>query len=137
MILKIINFNKKIKIGIIGLPHHQNIGNILLKYSIFITLSKNGLEPYIIGKFFNKDNITILKKLVNLRIISNFSEIKKKDYNMLMVNSNQTWRKWNKDFYDIAFLKFSEKWRIHKFIYATSIGFNNWNFIKRFYRYFS
>lgn len=50
---------------------------------------------------------------------------------MLMVNSNQTWRKWNKDFYDIAFLKFSKKWRIHKFIYATSFGFNNCNFNKK------
>ena len=118
------------KIGIIGLPHHQNIGNILLKYSMFITLSNMGFEPYIIGKHFKKDNITILKKLVNLRIISNFSEIKEKDYNILVVNSDQTWRKWNKDFYDIAFLKFAKKWRIHKFVYATSIGFNKWKFNK-------
>jgi hypothetical protein len=118
------------KIGIIGLPHHQNIGNILLKYSIFITLRNKGFKPYIIGKHFKKDNITILKKLVNLRIISNFSEIKEQDYNILMVNSDQTWRKWNKDFYDIAFLKFAKNWRVHKFVYATSIGFNKWKFNK-------
>ena len=114
----------------IGLPHHQNIGNVLLKYSIFITLSKNGFEPYIIGRQFKKANITVLKKLVNLRIISNFSEIKEKDYNILMVNSDQTWRKWNGDFYDVAFLKFAKNWRIHKFIYATSIGFKDWKFNK-------
>ena len=130
LMLKKIFFIYKKKIGVIGLPHHQNIGNVLLKYSIFITLSKNGFEPYIIGRQFKKANITVLKKLVNLRIISNFSEIKEKDYNILMVNSDQTWRKWNGDFYDVAFLKFAKNWRIHKFIYATSIGFKDWKFNK-------
>lgn len=130
LILKKNFYLNKTKIGIIGLPHHQNIGNILLKYSIFITLSKNGFEPYIIGKHFKKDNITILKKFVNLRIISNYTEIKEQDYDILMVNSDQTWRKWNEDFYDIAFLNFSKKWKIHKFIYATSIGFKKWCFNK-------
>ena len=47
---------------------------------MFITLSNMGFEPYIIGKHFKKDNITILKQLVNLRIISNFSEIKEQEY---------------------------------------------------------
>ena len=48
-----------------------------------------------------------------------------------MVNSDQTWRKWiieNEDpfFYDIAFLKFSEKWNKPKFVYGASIGIDKW-----------
>lgn len=43
-----------------------------------------------------------------------------------MVNSDQTWRKWDEDFYDVAFLKFAENWKKPKFVYGTSIGDNNW-----------
>ena len=124
-------FGKKKKIGVVGLKHHQNIGNNLLKYSIFILLKKYGFDPYIIGKYTGNSNITFLKNYVNVRIIKHFSEIKENDYDILMVNSDQTWRKWNKDFYNIAFLKFSNKWIIPKFIYGTSIGFSKWMFTKK------
>ena len=49
-----------------------------------------------------------------------------------MVNSDQTWRKSNiynyKYFYDIAFLKFAEKWNIPKFVYGASMGINVWHY---------
>ena len=48
-----------------------------------------------------------------------------------MVNSDQTWRRWNDYFYDIAFLKFAEKFRIPKFVYGISLGFENWKFRKK------
>ena len=52
-----------------------------------------------------------------------------------MVNSDQTWRKFKKKkdlkhFYDIAFLKFAEKWKVPKFVYGASLGVNIWNFKK-------
>ena len=65
-----------------------------------------------------------------------------------MVNSDQTWRKgidnfYNKNFlqsyyplrnfskiYCIAFLKFAENWNKTKFIYSTSLGYENWKFNK-------
>ena len=43
-----------------------------------------------------------------------------------MVNSDQTWRRFDDNFYDYAFLKFAEKWNIPKFVYAASIGFDYW-----------
>ena len=45
-----------------------------------------------------------------------------------MVNSDQTWRKFDKHFFDYGFLKFAEKWNKKKFIYGASLGFNYWNF---------
>ena len=39
--------NKQFKIGVIGLPHNDNIGNNLIKYSISIKLSELGFIPYI------------------------------------------------------------------------------------------
>ena len=122
--------NIKKKIGVIGLDHSQNVGNNLLKYAIFIKLKELGFYPYIIGRRFENHDISFIKNTINIRLIKNFSEINEKDYDFLMVNSDQTWRKWDDSFYDIAFLKFAEKWKIHKFIYGTSLGYEEWKFSK-------
>ena len=122
--------NIKKKIGVISCNHHKNVGNNLIKYSIFIILSNFGFEPQIIGTNPKNFNISFLKKYVKVRTIKNFSEINENDYDILIVNSDQTWRKWDKDFYDIAFLKFARNWNKNKFIYAASLGFNFWNFSK-------
>lgn len=129
-------FKKKtIKIGIIGLSHGNNIGNNLLKYAMFIKLKELGFEPYIIGTHKKRTNISFINKTTNLKIIKkDFSEINKNDYDILMVNSDQTWRKGNysiKKFYDIAFLHFAKDWRIPKFVYGASLGFDFWAFSKK------
>lgn len=123
---------RKIKVGIIGLEHSQNIGNNLLKYAIYIKLIELGFEPYIVGMKFLNDSFSFIQNNTNLRLINNsFSEIKKNDYDILMVNSDQTWRKWNeKYFYDIAFLKFAYNWDKPKFVYGASLGTNNWEYNK-------
>ena len=118
------------RIGVISCNHHANIGNNLVKYAMFIILSKYGNKPEIIGTNRGKFKLSFLKKNVNFRIVNNFSEIKQKDYDILIVNSDQSWRKWNNDFYDIAFLKFAKFWNIKKFTYAVSLGFNKWKYSK-------
>ena len=50
----------------------------------------------------------------------------------LMVNSDQTWRKFNKThFYDIGFLKFAKNWNIPKFVYGASLGYSDWRLTKK------
>ena len=132
-ILLFINFikKKKKKVGVIGLEHSINIGNNLLKYAMFIELSNLGYDPYIVGMKLPYQNIAFIQNVTNLILIKNsFSEIKKNDFDILMVNSDQTWRKWNKYFYDIAFLKFAEKWDIPRFVYGASLGTNIWGYNK-------
>lgn len=125
---------RKKRVGVISLSHGNNIGNNLLKYAIFIKLSELGFNPFIIGTHKRKTNISFIKRATNLRIIKkDFSEIKRKDYDLLMVNSDQTWLRKNeykRDFYNIAFLKFAKKWKIHKFAYGVSLGYNYWNLTK-------
>ena len=126
---------RKIKVGVIGLEHSQNIGNNLLKYAMFIVLSNLGYDPYIIGMKFLDHNITFIQSITKLIVINNsYSEIKENDYDILMVNSDQTWRKWfycnYKYFYDIAFLKFAENWNIPKVVYGASLGINIWQYNK-------
>ena len=122
---------KKKKIGIIGVPHNNNIGANLLKYAISTKLFELGYIPYIIGYINRKnDDISFIKNYSNLRIIKRFSEIKINDYDILMVNSDQTWRKWPYSFYDMAFLCFAKDWRINKFVYGASLGHRKWRLNK-------
>ena len=127
------NFPKK-KVGVIGLEHSINVGNNLLKYAMHTLLSKLGFTPFIIGMRYYNQSISFIQNVTNLVLINNsFSEIKENDYDILMVNSDQTWRKWSNDykyFYDVAFLKFAEKWDKIKFVYGASLGTNIWGYNK-------
>ena len=48
-----------------------------------------------------------------------------------MVNSDQTWRRFDKDFYDYGFLKFAESWKIKKFAYGASLGYDYWKLTQK------
>ena len=128
-----LKYKLKKKVGIIGLEHSQNVGNNLLKYAIYIKLLELGYDPYIVGKIYPKHNISFLLNTIKVRIINkSFTEIKKNDYDILMVNSDQTWRNYkNKYVYDIAFLKFAKFWNISKLVYAASLGIDKWEFNKK------
>ena len=71
------------KIGVIGLPHSQNVGNCLLKYAVFIKLSELGYSSYIVGKQYPNHNISFIQNVVNIRLIDNFSQINEDDYDIL------------------------------------------------------
>ena len=120
------------KVGIISLRHEVNIGNNLIKYAISIIIKQLGYTPYIVGTHWRDFNISFLNKTTNLVIIkNNFSEIKRNDYDVLMVNSDQTWRRFDKDFYDYGFLKFAESWNIKKFAYGASLGYDYWKLTQK------
>ena len=121
---------RKIKVGVIGLDHHRNVGNNILKYAIYVLLKELGVDPYIVGYNFQK-GVRFVTNKTQLVSIKNFSQVNRTDYDILMVNSDQTWRFWNKRFEDIAFLKFAENWTIPKFVYGASIGTDYWSFSKR------
>ena len=124
------NPKRKLKVGVIGLDHHKNIGNNILKYAMFLQLKEMGVDPYIIGYNFGK-GIKFIAEKTNLVSIKNFKQLNQTDYDILMVNSDQTWRFWNGRFEDIAFLKFAENWTIPKFIYGASIGTDHWPFSRK------
>ena len=108
----------------------NNIGNCLIKFSMHIILSELGYKPYIITTPRNNINISFLKRKTNIVIVKKYSDIKEYDYDILMVNSDQTWRKWDEYFYDRGFLRFAEKWNKTKFVYGASLGFDYWDYNK-------
>jgi hypothetical protein len=115
------------------LPHSQNIGNNLLKYAIYIKVGELGFDPYIVGQRYGKENISFILDNVQVRLINNsFKEIGEHDFDILMVNSDQTWRRHcDKFFYDIAFLNFSKNWNTPKFVYGASLGMDYWEYTKQ------
>ena len=91
-----------------------------------------GYIPYIIGRYNNYTNadLSFLKNNTNLRIVKKFQEIKKDEFDILMVNSEQTWRKFSNPFYDNAFLCFAKNWKIIKLAYGVSLGYRDWKLNK-------
>jgi polysaccharide pyruvyl transferase WcaK-like protein len=118
------------------MKNNNNIGNNLVKFSIYIKLKELGFEPIIIGFSSRRDNIDFLKKHVKLKEIKkSYSELKEKDYDILMVNSDQTCNGHKRNTTSVinrGYLKFAENWTIPRFVYGASFGYNYWKFSKDF-----
>ena len=122
------------RVGIVGVENTQNPGNNLVKYAMSTKLREYGFDPIIISRLKNNNHkFDFLLRTVKLKIIKNsFSELKKEDYDILMVNSDLTWTFSDKRyFYDTAFLKFAQNWGTPKFIYGASMGTMRWFYSKR------
>lgn len=122
---KIVSKGKRI--GIIGFLPDRNIGNNLLKYSMYIFLKKNGFYPTLIS-FNSNANIFFLRKNIRIRQIKNYyTDLNESDFDILVVNSDQCWSYQFKKILIIGFLSFAKDWKIPKFVYAASLGHKSWN----------
>ena len=135
-ITQVITNNTEIKskikrVGIVSVKNDLNPGNNLVKFSIATKLKEYGFEPIIIALGYK--NIDFIKKYVNLKIVNyTFKELNKTDYDILMVNSDQTWTfSQRRYFYDVAFLQFAKNWKIPKFVYGASMGTSHWFYSRR------
>lgn len=126
--LNIIFYKKRI--GVINIYNNNNVGNILVKFSMFKKLKELGFYPIIITKNWEGADISFLKRTVKLTILKkNFYELKNNKYDYLILNSDQTWSFFDKEyFYEYAFLKFAQNWTIPKIIYGASMGTDKWLF---------
>ena len=134
---QVININQNSKknsikrIGVVSLNNGQNFGNFMVKYAMFKKLKELDFDPVIITETDPGCNIDFLEKTLKLKIIKyKFSELNESDYDFLMVNSDQIWHNWDQYFYDLAFLRFAENWKIPKFVYGASLGGSIWTHSK-------
>ena len=119
------------RVGIIGFIPDTNIGNNLLKYSMYIFLKKIGFIPTLIS-IKTKVNIYFLRKKLNIKEIQNYYlDLNEKDFDILIVNSDQCWSYQFRNILEIGFLSFAKDWNIPKFVYAASLGHNSWNVSKK------
>ena len=77
-------------------------------------LKEYGFDPIVIARIKKNNRIDFLSRTVKMKNINqNFKELKKEDYDILMINSDLCWTFSNKAyFYDNAFLKFAQYWNI-------------------------
>ena len=121
-------YNKK-RVGVICLDSGYNVGNILVKYSMFKKLEELWFNATIItpGKFGKKE-LSFINNTFNSNLYlinkSYSEELNEIDFDYLLVNSEQTWAYGlSKYYYDIAFLRFAKNWtKVKKFVYGASIG---------------
>ena len=119
---------KKKRIGVVGIFNDKNIGNNLVKFSMFTKLKELGLDPIIVSRVRPNNPITFLKKYLKLKIVfRSFRELQKRDFDILMVNSDQTWSYSDyKNLFNYGLLGFARNWKIPKFIYGASLGRELW-----------
>lgn len=121
--------NNKRNIGIIGYTNDNNIGNQLLKYSMDVLLKRFGFNSTLISIKTKKNiHINFLKKYLNIKEIKNFyTDIKKNDYDFIIVDSDQVWSYCFKYILEVGFLSFAKNWDIKKIVYGASLGYEHWN----------
>lgn len=142
------------KIAILTLPLHSNIGGILQAWALQTVLEDMGhrvevlmprwMQPKI--PFDVKVKRAILKivgglheddfkrKNIHIRWIDSLSEDAVKGYDAIVTGSDQVWRKeyfcptWQTDKAENAFLAFCSSANIRKIIYAASLGLPYWEY---------
>lgn len=131
------------EICVIQRPYRRSI--IWWKYPLQLT--KRFIYRFIIRKeielFFefkwNKNQQIIeahthsfIEKHIHTYLINKISDIKEKDFDVIVVGSDQIWRpKYYRLHYDQiedAFLSFAKKWRIKRIAYAPSFGTDGWEY---------
>ena len=127
-----IYFVKKKRVGFVCVENCSNPGNNLVKYAMYTKLKEYGFEPILIARNKSNKKIDFLLRTIQLKNMrDNFTDLKREDYDILMVNSDLCWTYSIKaHFYDNAFLKFAWKWNVTKFVYAASMGTMTWFYSK-------
>lgn len=123
--------NNDKRIGIIGFENGNNIGNNMVKYSMYILLKSLGFKPTLISLKQNI-NIYFLRKYLNIKEINNYyTDLNESDYDFLVVNSDQVWSCYYKYLLEVGFLSFAYNWNVSKFVYAASLGHDVWEVSKK------
>ena len=100
------------------------------KCFIFAEFRHNKYYPLL-----SKNTQQFIDSYVNQRMIWSLNEVKEKDYDAIVVGSDQIWNPscfrsmWNADM-ETAFLGFTEKWNIKRVAYAASFGKDEWMYSK-------
>ena len=109
------------KIGIMTLGFCDNVGGILQNYALQRVVKNLGFTPTTIKlKGWGYSN-PFIKKHINIKEYANTQSIPRKDFDGLIIGSDQVWRKeWSTC--DYGFALFASSWNIPIISYAASCG---------------
>lgn len=105
-----------------------------IKRSIFKILSPQNAPIFLEYKFNRTANIVsqftrpFIEKYIHTRKICSFEDLEEKDFDALIVGSDQIWRPIYFREIEHAYLKFAENWTVKKIAYAASFGTDQWEY---------
>ncbi|MBQ9658673.1 MAG: polysaccharide pyruvyl transferase family protein, partial [Clostridia bacterium] len=77
-------------------------------------------------------NLVSFKKRIHTKTWNKISDIKEKNFDVIITGSDQVWRpKYNRSYHrtiENAFLDFTKNWNIKRIAYAASFGVDEWEF---------
>ena len=120
-------------------PLSLKLRELPLKYSKRIVKRLAGRHiPILFEQKFNHDAPivrqyvdTFIKNHINVKTVDDYSEIKEKDFDAIIVGSDQIWRPAYFKQIEKAFLNFAKNWNIKRIAYAASFGTDKWEYSKR------
>lgn len=155
------------KIGILTLPLHTNIGGILQAYALQKIVKDLGhdvetidlsptrsfgrfflLKRFVLKYVFGRKNLDLnikkkteivfkqrtqnserfIQKYIKRRILNSYSQVSSKDYDTIIVGSDQIWRPKYCGEIENSFLDFAVKWKLKRIAYAVSFGTDKWEY---------
>ena len=122
---------KKIKLPFYKIP-------LVYLKRLFCMLKNGGKGRLLVEQYQNKVYPIVgqythafIKKYISLKKVSSFSLLSSKDFDCLIVGSDQIWKpSYFKNIED-AFLKFAIDWNVERIAYAPSLGASTWNYTKK------
>lgn len=72
-----------------------------------------------------------ISKYINIRKVTSFHDIKKNDYDAIIVGSDQIWRPKYFPGIEHAYLDFTDGWNIKRIAYAASFGTDEWEYTSK------
>lgn len=105
---------------LIDILRHGGNGRLLVEQY------QNDTYP-IVGQYTH----SFIRKYIPIKTVSSFSELSNKDFDCLIVGSDQIWKpSYFKNIED-AFLNFAIGWTVKRIAYAPSLGASTWNYTQK------
>lgn len=92
-------------------------------YPVFYEQKKDREAP-VVAQNTNK----FINKYIKRRVVNEFSDIHKEDFNSIVVGSDQIWRPKYFPKIETAYLNFTKDWNIKRIAYAASFGTDEWEY---------
>lgn len=71
-----------------------------------------------------------VRRHINMNVVDDYSQLNEKDFDAIIVGSDQIWRPLYVKNIENAYLNFTKSWNIKRISYAASFGTDNWEYTK-------
>lgn len=128
--VKVINRNINYKLSLWKTPFVYSkriIKNILgYKTPIFYEQKLIKEQPII-----RQNTDRFIRQYIHMLNVDNYTDLRKEDFDAIVVGSDQVWRPDYNDQILNSYLKFASSWNIRRIAYAPSFGTSDWGYRKR------